>query len=1358
MDTPEQVEARRSVFARFGRLKIIKEEKTRGQVDEKKATSSDRHTNLWNPGVVSEAWRQQQFEYARPYLEEYERGVADFKGSLAPGGDAGEASDNSKDNDDTASCTTSSSQPGALITRLIALRGRARKIGARALDNSNSCADVDSGRKSPQSSIATRDFDVISTVVPPTEIETRPDLNSNVSAIELRNRYFSGYRRNTKLPIYNHRSHIINSINSYSVVIVEGATGCGKTTQVPLYILEDRVLERASGSAPVIYVTQPRRIAARSIAERVCSEHDWTLGSLVGYQVGLEKVAGPDTILIFCTAGVLLQKIIQEKSLKNYTHIIIDEAHERDADTDLLLMMIRKLMLSESPVFRLIIMSATMDIDKLRSYFTFRTNYGHQAVTTPSYVKIGDTKTTNDVQIVYFDKLNHLFDINDPLPDIDLEEAELLDCCLNAAVKIIVDVIPHLDNFTDSSNSTLVFLPGLSEISKLDRLIRACPGADDHLEIIPLHSCIASDDQLKVFKPCRPGCRKVILATNIAESSITVSDIGFIIDFCLTKVLQKDHITRFPVLKLQWSTQDKCIQRAGRTGRCCPGKVFRMVPYAVYRAFDDYAKPELLVAPLELSVLRVKSFNMGEIQGLFAVVMDPPPFDEIRTAVLELKQIGALSSTYKGKISDIDGDLTALGKVISSLPIDVHLSKLIVVSQVFDVLEDAIIVAACLSTNRSVVKYLYQDPLESYDRKLDWANGSYSDLFVSLDVYREFSDCKSLKGKSDRWLATWCAKRALDERKLHDIDAMVQEIKTRLEYLNISCIEQPNRERNVDEDNLMLKVAFCAAFYPNYFLTDKLDEERISKDLCGMDPRVTVVMHGIPTNQVPLYKSRIEAPIKTRIDPDFDFIADVSRALLVFKSSPDLPEDQSATRAIHEDGIIQPTGSISRSVYRALKLGEHLELYVREYKNGPALERMDYYNNYRLSVHGQFGSRLQPYLLRLVDTEEECNNERLIQASDEEYRDMINGAEFYIDVPFNRAQDELDLKILLDMEHTQSRPRLDTEEDNHLLFESRTHRVRGPDSPIRMMFRSILVKSRGFSVDIDPSSVNSILLDTDYKSDRRQMLLAASVAQNKRNRVMARDTTLMPNIRGLPTLMALLFAQYYRLVYNNELNCFAGAIFGIGWDQEDVPLDRDYEVDLGFDVHITGEDIELINMARQKISQLLKNEVRNQGKPRAVLQEQLRTIILLLMRKRRYPIQELDISSVNLPNFCISTGSLFTKDQHNLPEDFFEPLDESKHETRAFLPIVKYTRNYTEIELYDRIRRNLEELNDLVESSEKVPEGGVKCLLCGNGASDHFIRFYTIMEHLESERHRATLREFEVFEERARRRSEQLAT
>ena len=235
------------------------------------------------------------------------------------------------------------------------------------------------------------------------------------------------------------------------------------------------------------------------------------------------------------------------------------------------------------------------------------------------------------------------------------------------------------------------------------RLERSDQKSKQKWVILPLHSNIPLEKQNLVFVPPRGTERKIILATNIAESSITVPDVQFVIDFCLTKNLVMDIETHIPVLRMEWASRSNCKQRAGRAGRCSEGRVYRLVQDKFFNTqMLETSMPELSRSPLDLSILRVKMLNMGPPKDLLGLALSPPDLADIYHSVLQLKQVGAFAvkTTFKGRVyyEDEDGDLTILGRIISHLPIDIRLGKLICLGHVFDVLMDCIIIAACLST------------------------------------------------------------------------------------------------------------------------------------------------------------------------------------------------------------------------------------------------------------------------------------------------------------------------------------------------------------------------------------------------------------------------------------------------------------------------------------------------------------------------------------------------------------------------------------------------------------------------------------------------------------------------------------
>lgn len=517
----------------------------------------------------------------------------------------------------------------------------------------------------------------------------------------------------SELPIREYEEQILKTIDVHRVLIIEGATGCGKTTQVPQYIADDCALK---GKPFNIVVTQPRRIAATSIANRVATERGWPLPSIVGYQIGMDsseqRGRNEDTRILYCTTGVLLQKLIHTQRMDNFSHIIVDEVHERSTDTDLLLLVIKKLMASTGVSTKIILMSATFDVTELLNYFSFEVYNDNDELTNrvpPEYIKVKERP--HKLTTHYLNQIKDALNVRTmPARDIrlrpDPEEEnspaityEMVEVC----TKILEEGLSKVEE-EGKRGSVLVFLPGLDEIFDVKaRLERSTHPSRRTWTIIPLHSSLSLDNQRKVFAKRLPHERRIILATNIAESSITVPDVMFVIDFCLTKNMVADPETHIPVLRTEWASKSNCDQRGGRAGRVAEGRVYRLITEAFYKSLPEFNQPELVRSPLDLSILRVKVLNMGPPKDLLGLAITPPDLADIYHSVLQLKQVGAfaiMTTNQNNQVTydDEDGDLTTLGKIMSSLPIDIRLAKLVCMGHVFDVLEDCIIIAAALST------------------------------------------------------------------------------------------------------------------------------------------------------------------------------------------------------------------------------------------------------------------------------------------------------------------------------------------------------------------------------------------------------------------------------------------------------------------------------------------------------------------------------------------------------------------------------------------------------------------------------------------------------------------------------------
>ncbi|CAH3166074.1 unnamed protein product [Porites lobata] len=726
------------------------------------------------------------------------------------------------------------------------------------------------------------------------------------------------------LPITSYRQQIVDTIESNSVTIIQGATGSGKTTQVPQYILDEYAKDQRYCN---IIVTQPRRIAAISISKRVCQERGWTQGSLVGYQVGRDSCVSEDTRLSYVTTGTLLQKLIHSKNMNQYTHVILDEVHERDRDTDFCMLVVKKLLRTNSKHVKVVLMSATIESDLFSMYF---------AVPVRGRVEGAPVITVEGKSFPVVEcYLDDLYELTGMIPEVKADEP----CITKEGYQLVAELIQHLDEVEAESakslrqpverGTVLVFLPGEFEIKQMDTLLDEML-LECQLLLLPLHSKITTHEQGNVFKKPEEGFRKVILATNIAESSITVPDIKYVIDFCLVKCQVCDEETNFQSLRLQWSSKASSTQRKGRAGRVSPGTCYRIVPRDFYEEFiPEFGIPEMQRCPLEQIVLKVKLFDIGPPKAVLRLALQPPDPDDIERTVLLLKQVGALTIYMKnGVINPWDGELTFIGKVLGELPVDVHLGKLLVLGYVFGCLEECLVISASLSL-QSFFSKPFRKEFKFYMKKMGWSDYSHSDCITVLNAYKEWNMLKRRKGFL-RGEQNWCKENFIIIGRIREVEQLVTELTNRLKGFNIISTKPLHQKNITSPENMrILKLMICGAFYPNFFVSSDMDESEVMKTMSGHDPFSTVMVRNVPPHGA-LYKSAIARLFRECGRGKAIYFED-TRAYIEFE------------RPQHMEQVLQ-TNTILPAVYLALKmrkLGRELSLYVSEAKTKQMDEIMD---------------------------------------------------------------------------------------------------------------------------------------------------------------------------------------------------------------------------------------------------------------------------------------------------------------------------------------------------------------------------------------------------------------------------------
>ncbi|XP_065865720.1 DExH-box ATP-dependent RNA helicase DExH3-like isoform X2 [Euphorbia lathyris] len=460
------------------------------------------------------------------------------------------------------------------------------------------------------------------------------------------------FRRN--LPAFKERDALIKAISENQVVVVSGETGCGKTTQIPQYILESEI-EAACGAACSIICTQPRRISAMAVSERVATERGENLGESVGYKVRLDGVKGRETRLLFCTTGILLRRLLVDRNLNGVTHVIVDEIHERGMNEDFLLIVLKEL-LPRRPELRLILMSATLNAELFSSYFGGAPVLHIPGFTYPVRVHfLEDTlemtgyrlTTYNQIDDYGQEKVWKMQKQAQTLKKRKSQIASAVEDALEAAnfknyswktqesisswnpdsigFNLIEHVLCHIVK-KERPGAVLVFMTGWDDINSLKDQLQAhhLLGDPSRVLLLACHGSMASSEQRLIFDKPQDGVRKVVLATNMAETSITIPDAVFVVDCGKAKETSYDAINNTPCLLPSWISKASARQRRGRAGRVQPGECYHLYPRYVYDAFSDYQLPELLRTPLQSLCLQIKSLQLGSILGFLSRALQPP--------------------------------------------------------------------------------------------------------------------------------------------------------------------------------------------------------------------------------------------------------------------------------------------------------------------------------------------------------------------------------------------------------------------------------------------------------------------------------------------------------------------------------------------------------------------------------------------------------------------------------------------------------------------------------------------------------------------------------------------------------------
>ncbi|ODH40223.1 hypothetical protein ACO22_01676 [Paracoccidioides brasiliensis] len=583
------------------------------------------------------------------------------------------------------------------------------------------------------------------------------------------------------LPIWKFKDQILETLSTNQAIIICSETGSGKSTQIPSFLLENELL---SGRNCKIYVTEPRRISAISLAKRVSEELGednkavGTSRSLVGYAIRLESKISSSTRLIFATTGVVVRMLKRPNDFQDITHLVLDEVHERTIDNDFLLIILRRLM-QDRPDLKLVLMSATVDVERFSKYF-----HGAPVLNIPGRMFPVEVKYLEDAieatgHHPTDDQLSApVYDSDDPLnenaenPTVDFASSlagysrQTRDTVLGfdeyrLDYKLIVNLLLAIatkKEFERYSKAILVFMPGMAEIRRLNDEILSEPLFNNRKWIIhALHSSMASEDQESAFLTPPKGLRKIVIATNIAETGITIPDITAVIDTGKNKVMRFNEKSQLSKLVESFISRANAKQRRGRAGRVQSGLCFHLfTKYRHDRLLAEQQTPEMLRLSLQELVLWVKICNLGDVEQTLSEAIDPPSSKNIRRAIEALKEVKALTSNE---------NLTVLGRQLAKLPLDVLLGKLIIYGAFFKCLDSAVSIAAILSSKSPFVNTVGSNSQREL-AKLSFKRGN-SDLLTIYNVYLAWKRHRSTPGMSEY---AFCRKNFLSPQTLLNIE------------------------------------------------------------------------------------------------------------------------------------------------------------------------------------------------------------------------------------------------------------------------------------------------------------------------------------------------------------------------------------------------------------------------------------------------------------------------------------------------------------------------------------------------------------------------------------------------------------
>uniref|UniRef100_A0A1I7ST19 ATP-dependent RNA helicase DHX34 n=1 Tax=Bursaphelenchus xylophilus TaxID=6326 RepID=A0A1I7ST19_BURXY len=560
------------------------------------------------------------------------------------------------------------------------------------------------------------------------------------------------------LPIAASRNDIIKILDENQVLILAGDTGCGKSTQVPQYFLQAGYRK--------IACTQPRRIACTALAKRVAHETLNIFGSEVAFQTRFEKTKTNRTRLLFLTDGLLVRQMLSDPLLSQYDVIILDEVHERHLGGDLLVALMKMLIQRRSDL-KLVLMSATINIDLFSGYFE-----GAPVVQVPGRLF--------PIEVQYM-----------PVKEYDIEEKKK-SCKIDSAPYL--KILQMIDNkyAGKERGDMLIFLNGIGEIQMLADALKEYADYSKRWIILMLHSTLSVEEQNKVFDIAPSGVRKCILSTNIAETSVTIDGIRFVVDSGKVNLLKFDTPTRSHRLAECWISRASADQRKGRAGRTGPGICYRLYSQAQMEKMDAFTPSEIKRVSLESLIMQILNMGLEMDVRDFPFLEEPNP--EALKHALEIM-------IFQGVVDPVDSKrLTPLGTILATLPVDLLIGKMLVYGVITNEIDVILTVAAGLSvqsafTNRSFRDY---DTVQNRNSLLS----DIGDAFTLIKVFREWIYLRRKRDDTKKW----CRKCGIEESRLLEIVKLRRQFRQILEQAELLNTKVDKEWENLSSKERKIKL------------------------------------------------------------------------------------------------------------------------------------------------------------------------------------------------------------------------------------------------------------------------------------------------------------------------------------------------------------------------------------------------------------------------------------------------------------------------------------------------------------------------------------------------------------------------